>query len=335
MEENIFFRKFKERFDRKENSENFDFSKFIWSGWNGKSTVICKEHGEFSSTPYKLLINKFGCMKCALKGKSKPKIIKKRDIPESVSLSVKNSIIEKYKSNINIQFDFSNMKSMTVGSVGIFCIKHNYKREISARELLQRKEPCVYCSNERRIASKIHDYDNVISEMNKRHEGKYIYPESNRDIYVNKRSKISILCPIHGEFIKTVQKHLSGQGCPECSVIDVKRRGELPGFYTEKSLLLNPEMANKPSILYYVKVGEFYKIGVTSDIKSRMRSLKSLFKLNIELIDFVELTFIDGIRLESKILEKYSEFRVIESEFKTTELFSKNVLNSKIEIDRI
>lgn len=182
MEENIFFRKFKERFDCKENSGNFDFSKFIWNGWNAKSTVICKEHGEF---------------------------------------------------------------------------------------------------------------------------------------------------------IKTAQKHLSGQGCPECSIMDVKRRGELPGFYTEKSLLSNPEMANRPSILYYVKVGGFYKIGVTSDLKSRIRVMNSLFGLNIELIDSINITFIDGIRLESKILKKYSKFQVVDSGFKTTELFSKDVLNGKIEIDRI
>lgn len=227
------------------------------------------------------------------------------------------------------------MKSKTIGSICIYCDKHDYKREMTAAELLQRKEPCPFCANKRRAASKIHNYDDVVSEMNKRHNGKYVYPESNRNTYATKRSKMSILCPIHGEFIKTAQKHLSGQGCPECSIIDVKRRGELPGFYTEKSLLSNPEMANKPSVLYYIKVGGFYKIGVTSDLKSRIKSMKSLFGLNIELIDSINTTFIDGIRLESKILKKYSEFRVVDSGFKTTELFSKDVLNGKIDIDRI
>jgi len=48
-----------------------------------------------------------------------------------------------------------------------------------------------------------------------------IYQNINYDytkfIYVNARTKGVIICPQHGEFLKTPDKHLNGQGCPKCS----------------------------------------------------------------------------------------------------------------------
>lgn len=35
--------------------------------------------------------------------------------------------------------------------------------------------------------------------------------------YVNARTDIQIICPIHGIFLQTPDKHLNGQGCPKCA----------------------------------------------------------------------------------------------------------------------
>lgn len=45
------------------------------------------------------------------------------------------------------------------------------------------------------------------------HSGKYIYSQSE---YKNQRTKVKIICPIHGEFWQTPKNHMNGQGCPEC-----------------------------------------------------------------------------------------------------------------------
>jgi hypothetical protein len=42
---------------------------------------------------------------------------------------------------------------------------------------------------------------------------KYGYSKS---VYINNYTKIIIICPIHGEFLQTPNKHLSGRGCPKC-----------------------------------------------------------------------------------------------------------------------
>lgn len=45
------------------------------------------------------------------------------------------------------------------------------------------------------------------------HGDKYDYSKSE---YINSRSKISIICPIHGIFKQEANSHLKGSGCPKC-----------------------------------------------------------------------------------------------------------------------
>lgn len=53
-----------------------------------------------------------------------------------------------------------------------------------------------------------------INKANEIHKNKYIY--SNVE-YINSKTKICIICLIHGEFWQVPSKHLMGQGCPKCS----------------------------------------------------------------------------------------------------------------------
>ncbi len=45
------------------------------------------------------------------------------------------------------------------------------------------------------------------------HGDKYDYSKVE---YVKSKEKVNIICPEHGEFSQTPQKHLYGQGCPQC-----------------------------------------------------------------------------------------------------------------------
>jgi len=48
---------------------------------------------------------------------------------------------------------------------------------------------------------------------------KKIHPEYDysKSIYINRRSKMEIICPIHGNFWQHANRHLNGSGCPRCS----------------------------------------------------------------------------------------------------------------------
>lgn len=37
------------------------------------------------------------------------------------------------------------------------------------------------------------------------------------------KTKLTIICPIHGEFLQSPEKHLLGQGCPECGKLKFKK----------------------------------------------------------------------------------------------------------------
>ena len=59
----------------------------------------------------------------------------------------------------------------------------------------------------------------------KKHCDKYDYSEVH---YVDARTKIVIICPIHQEFEQTPGSHLSGSGCQKCGVLkraNAKRLG--------------------------------------------------------------------------------------------------------------
>ena len=53
-----------------------------------------------------------------------------------------------------------------------------------------------------------------IEKSKKVHGDKYDYSKS---IYINSKTKLIIICPIHGEFIQIPSDHyLSKCGCPKC-----------------------------------------------------------------------------------------------------------------------
>ena len=55
--------------------------------------------------------------------------------------------------------------------------------------------------------------EDFIKKSNKIHNEKYDYSKT---IYINKRTKVTIICPIHGEFKQLPNNHTNGQGCPIC-----------------------------------------------------------------------------------------------------------------------
>lgn len=48
------------------------------------------------------------------------------------------------------------------------------------------------------------------------HNGKYDYSQT---VYVNSRTKVTIICPQHGPFEQLPSSHLQGNGCPKCARI--------------------------------------------------------------------------------------------------------------------
>ena len=56
--------------------------------------------------------------------------------------------------------------------------------------------------------------EEFIEKAKKIHGDKYDYSITD---YRDSHTKITIICPIHGEFEQTPTNHLAGYGCPTCS----------------------------------------------------------------------------------------------------------------------
>lgn len=53
----------------------------------------------------------------------------------------------------------------------------------------------------------------IVSKAKLVHGDKYDYSKT---VYLGSKSKIKIICPIHGEFEQLPSAHFQGQGCPQC-----------------------------------------------------------------------------------------------------------------------
>lgn len=67
---------------------------------------------------------------------------------------------------------------------------------------------CSKCAGNKQLISQ-----DFIEKAVKIHKNFYIY---SKVIYKNTHSKVKIICPLHGEFEQSPNRHLYGQGCSQC-----------------------------------------------------------------------------------------------------------------------
>lgn len=289
-------------------NNKFDYSKFVYVNAKTRSTIICPIHGEFEQTPDKHMGGVYGCTRCSydLKDKSYNRPPTPKRIEEATIIDRFYHKFDKNKYKIEI-LDYAGVDS----KVSIFCELHMSLRKCLARNVIHSKikTPCLQCSRIEQLQSKTHTYDSVIQQLTNMYHGVYIYPDDNHITYKNKRSRIKILCPIHGAFFKTAQKHLAGQGCERCGIDKLIRDGKLVGGYSKKYFVDNPDKINIPAFLYYIKVGSAFKIGITTDLSRRMISIKSASKRNVDIISVKVYTLYEAFEREQSILDANSNFR--------------------------
>ena len=128
--------------------------------------------------------------------------------------------------------------------------------------------------------------------------------------YVNSHTPILHECTYGHKWKASPNNILRGRRCPFCSKSGFK--------------------LDKPAILYYIKIGEYYKIGVTNrSVKQRFEDDSSSKKITI--LD--ERTFNTGeeaLNMEKLLFAQFKEYRIIVPGYLrskgNTELFATNIL---------
>jgi hypothetical protein len=321
-----FLRSASERYNNK-----FDYSKFIYVDAKTKGIIICPAHGEFLQNSDKHLTTKYGCAKCwhDVKGKSRIGIAPTKTRPKITKETFLDRANKKY--NNKFTYDLTNFAGRASDNkILVTCPIHGSFETTVANHIINNNTyGCNNCAKDAFKQNRTGSYDKLLKDFRNIHGDKYIYPESNREIYVNRRSKIEIECSLHGTFIKSAQKHISGQACNRCRLDQLIKDGKLPGDFNLTLFEQRPKLKKVPAILYYLKIndGQYYKIGITTTkVEDRIKGLKCRAQEeinNIEILYIANFRLFTAFKIEQKILKKFYDNRIFKKW--STELFDRDI----------
>lgn len=230
--------------------DKYDYSNTIYVNQRTLLMIICKEHGEFSQLPQTHLIG-YGCKYCS--GKYK----------HSTADFIKSA-----KKIHNNKYDYSKVEyTNSKSKVCIICYKHG--------EFWQTPNDhldgcgCPICGGKIKITT-----EDIINRAKSVHGDKYDYSKTK---YIDSRTKITIICPKHGEFLQKPHNHINlRQGCPKCKELS---KGQLELFKRLTKALPNEQIIWEYSSdwLGKLKIDIYipsYKIAVEYDGVQHVKPIK-------------------------------------------------------------
>ena len=187
---------------RKVHGDKYDYSKVEYINSRTKVCIICPVHGEFWQEANSHLKG-CGCLKCSKE---------KKNYYNDMETFIKDS----YKLHGN-KYDYSkvNFKKKN-DKIKIICPIHGEFITTPHIHLLGCE--CPKCAGTKKLTT-----EEFIERARKVHGDKYDYSKVE---YVNSKTKVCIICPVHGEFWMTPNMYLYGQECPKCSysIMGMNRR---------------------------------------------------------------------------------------------------------------
>jgi hypothetical protein len=177
-------------------NNKYDYSLSTYKTNNTKVKIICPIHGVFEQTPVKHILAKHCCPKCS---NIKLHNIQRKD---------KNTFILESKNIHKDKYDYSLVEYINNRTkIKIICPIHGVFEQTPINHL--KGKGCKYCGGTSKL-----DTNFFIYNANKIHNNFYDYSLVD---YLDSRTKIKIICPIHGVFEQTPNNHLSKeQGCFNC-----------------------------------------------------------------------------------------------------------------------
>ena len=192
---------------REVHGDKYDYSKVEYKGMHKKVCIICPEHGEFWQKPMLHINQRCGCRLCGY---------------DSVSDKLKSNqelFLERAKEIHGDKYDYSKVRYVNMRTnVCIICHKKDkYGNEHG--EFWQTPNShlngagCKKCNNENLSAKRLMTTEEFVERCKHIHKNRYTYEHT---IYNGYYNKVTITCPIHGDFQQIAYDHLQGKGCRKC-----------------------------------------------------------------------------------------------------------------------
>lgn len=297
---------FKER-AQKIHQNKYDYSNTKYVNSRHLIEYICPEHGVITQKASSHLMG-FGCKYCGYANNSE-----KQRMTQEI-------FIQKAKEIHGDKYDYSKTKYINSNTkICIICPEHGEFWQTAGNHLSG--HGCDKCGG-----TSTNTLEDFIQKAKSAHGEKYDYSKVE---YINNNTKVCIICPKHGEFWQTPDKHFQGRGCPFCreSINEEKCRSFLQekniDFIQEKTfdwlvdkglLKLDFYIPKYNLAIEYQGEQHFHiikKFGGKEDLQKRKyrdnlkKDLCLEHGINIEYITYNEKT-IDKL---IKILEKYEHKR--------------------------
>lgn len=249
-----FFLTLEETLKRIHNNK-YDYAQTVYKTKRLNIKYKCPVHGEVVQNAGEH-IRGHGCHACARKENKLPLIQK-----------VKDNLINDFKKIHGDTYDYTKVEYKDSNAkVVITCKIHGdfYQNCIKHKN----GSGCPACGTLSRTRTK----EQFLQEAKKNLGKTYIY--LNLKEYLKVKDHIEFVCPFHGVQKQTVLGHLKGTGCTQCL------RKELR--WSRKSF------ENQKTTLYYVKINNLYKIGLTKRNVFKRFETETLIRNSVEIISLWE-----------------------------------------------
>ncbi len=222
----------------------------------------------------------------------------------------KDEFIGRSKEIHGDKYDYSKVEYINNGTkVCIICPEHGEFMQTPFNHM--GGHGCPSCAPNKKMST-----DCFLKKAKQVHGDKYNYSKVK---YVNNSTKVTIICPIHGEFEQTPHDHLSGKGCIKCSGHKRKTTEEFidaaKKVHGDKYDYSKVEYKNNKTKVCIIcpKHGEFMQqpnshlagIGCPSCSNSKLENEVNDFLIEnkIRYIDEKSFTWLDGMRYDFYLME--------------------------------
>lgn len=229
----------------------YDYSRVEYTTVKTKVEIVCPKHGVFLQAPEQHMMGR-DCPECA-KEKRKATTLARHGVEyasQSADMQAKSretrmerfggmkppgsgrksmttdGFIRRAREIHGDRYDYSQVEYVGSGvKVRIGCPVHGMFEQAPAKHLQGRGCPhpeCISARKEATMEKKIAEgtsgrvtLEGFIRRARARHGEQYDY---SRVEYRNTKTKVEIVCPVHGSFFQSPEKHMAGAGCPhpEC-----------------------------------------------------------------------------------------------------------------------
>ncbi len=178
---------------KKMHGDRYDYSEVLYINTNTKVKIICPDHGLFEQNPSKHLIG-HRCPKCVGKGLTQADLLK----------LFRKAHGKKYK------YKFSSDLS-AFAPISVICPIHGeFTQKIDNHK---QGSGCRECGIEKVANAKRMSWKDVKKVFNQIHGNHYNYDKVE---YIGMDYKVTLICPVHGEFQQKPSNHVNGSGCGKC-----------------------------------------------------------------------------------------------------------------------